>query len=268
MKAENGAGNTGERKIQPPNFKTHRFTGIPYLPRDAIKIDAELSDWKDVPKLELDPVLKGRYEGDVQPAHQTAYVACASKGMSVAVDIIDTTCELENHNPISVFWLNDCLEIFFDTLNTKYSLRGEVHTQQFFAFPFGHENDQTAGGYEAVIEFKNGRQKWYSRAFSQQIMPRAGKKTEKGWTLEILIPKKLLRRGTFAPGESSTLTSRSIQEATSIITGLPRGECASVSIPIPGVTYSSSAQMPKLSCSIKIRKNSLGPYRDSPCGYE
>lgn len=188
------------REVPKPEFQTSRFTGIPFLPDDAIQVDGDLSDWKTLPSLQLDVVRKGANAGVTQPKHQKGWVAYCAKGLWVAVDVIDTSGKLENHVGVPAFWLNDCVELFLDTLNTKYSRRGEQHTHQFFGFPFGHKDDPETGGYEAYIDRTGEFERSKRIPYPQSVMPRAGKKTEKGWTFEMLVPKKLLRIGEIKPG--------------------------------------------------------------------
>ena len=189
-----------ERKIAAPEFKTSRFTGIPFLPEDAITIDGDLTDWKDLPPMILDPIKKGPRAPSVKPDKQKGWVAYCSKGILVAAEVTDTTGKIENHVPIPAFWWNDCVEIFLDMLNSKFSKRGEQHTHQFFAFPFGHKDHPEVAGYEAFIDPSGDSDHAKRIAFSQDVMPRAGKKTEQGWNVEYLIPKKLLRLGEIKPG--------------------------------------------------------------------
>lgn len=191
-----------ERKVQTPAFRTNRFTGVPFLTADAIRIDGDLSDWKDLPRLEMDPVVKAAAPGKIvsKPAHQTAWFAYSPQGLLLAFDVEDTTAEIENQLPVGQFWLNDCVEIFIDTLNTKYAKRGEANTHQFFAFPLGHKNDDKTGGYESLMALEDGKLTWKHVPYPLDRMPRVGRKTEKGWTLEMLIPKELLRKGEVKPG--------------------------------------------------------------------
>ena len=189
------------RTVAQPNFKTHRFSGVPFLTDNAITIDGDLSDWKDVAPLELDPVLKGARQPKVKPVHQTGYVAYCPKGLLVAVAAIDTSGKIENHRPFSDFWHNDCVEIFIDTVNSKCSARGETHTHQFFGYPFGHVSaDEEGGGYESVAVFEGKHLDWKRKRYSQEELPSAGKHTDNGWTFEMLIPKVLLRKGEILPG--------------------------------------------------------------------
>ncbi|MBN1809216.1 MAG: hypothetical protein JW909_09120 [Planctomycetes bacterium] len=187
-----------ERKVQAPEFNFNKFTGIPYL-NSPITIDGDLSDWKKlgIPMLQMDIAAKGPY--GKKYAWQGFWLAYDSRGLYIAVDAKDTTGELENEKPLSLFWENDCIEIFIDAMNTKYGRRGEVHTHQFFVFPFGHKDDPSTGGYEALFDKSAGFTGKYPK-YSQDLIPRAAAKTEQGWTIEFLISKDVIRRGELRPG--------------------------------------------------------------------
>lgn len=190
-----------KRSLPTPTFKTNRFTGVPFLAENRIKIDGDLSDWKDLPSIELDPILKGPRKGLVQPDHQKAWIAYTSRGILAALDVVDTTKELDNQRPTQVFWLDDCVEIYFDTLNTKDPRRGEQNTHQFFTFPFDHKNvEADVGGFEVYIPRDTSEEGWKHIPFTQDQFPKAAKKTDKGWAIEFMVPKKLLRQGEIRPG--------------------------------------------------------------------
>ena len=189
-----------KRSVAAPAFPTNAFAGIPFVANDAIKIDGDLSDWKGIPELKLYPVQRG--EGpkpDSLPEIQSARIAYCPRGLLVAVEAIDTSGKLENQNGMNAFWQNDCLEIYIDTINSKYSSRGEVNTHQFFAFPLGHRDHPEIGGYESYM-VKGERTT--IRPHLQNVLPRAGRASPggKSWTMELLIPKSLLRQGEIQPG--------------------------------------------------------------------
>jgi hypothetical protein len=191
-----------ERKDEPAKPREIRFAPVPFLADDAIKIDGDLADWKGVAPLSLDLAQVGskrkRTEAD---AMQTAYLAYSPRGLLVAVDVVDTSGKLDDRAPLAQFWLNDCLEVYIDTLNTKYSRRGEMNTHQFFAFPFEHRESPGIGGFESKCTTQGQRVVWEEPVpHRQDLLPRVGKKTEKGWTIEMLIPRTLLRRGEMQPG--------------------------------------------------------------------
>lgn len=188
------------RTVQEPSFQSNRFNGIPFVTSDKIKIDGDLGDWADLREFLLDPVQKGLRAAKTKPANQRAWVAYDSRGLLIAYDVIDCTGEIETKFPLSAFWMNDCIEIFIDTLNTKYSQRGEMSTHQFCSFPFGHPAlpDATCFEHQAVTE--DGKVDWKRHDYGADVCPRAAKKTEQGWTVEMLIPKSLLRKGAIKPG--------------------------------------------------------------------
>ena len=190
------------RKVAEPSFDTNKFAGIPLLAHDAISFDGDLADWKDVPPLTLDGLrIDRKIKTKTRPASQVAYLAYCSKGLLVATDVIDASGKIENTAPLGSFWLNDCVEIYIDTLNTKDPRRGEHNTHQFFGFPLTHKDcPPEIGGYEASALRQEGKVNWDRAAHPQAIMPRAGRKTEKGWTFEMLIPKQVLRKGDVEPG--------------------------------------------------------------------
>lgn len=191
-----------EKKDDKPAFKTIRFAAVPFLADDAVTIDGDLADWKGVKPLSIDQAQVGgkRKQLPAEPA-QTAYLAYCPRGLLVAVDVTDTSGRLETQFPISQFWLNDCVEVYIDTLNTKYNRRGETNTHQFFAFPFEHKEAPGIGGYESKCTMKDQRAAWEGPVpHAKERMPTAWKKTDKGWTLEMLIPRAALRRGEVQPG--------------------------------------------------------------------
>ena len=191
-----------EAKVKEPSFATNKFAGIPLLAHDAITFDGDLSDWRDVPPLTIDGLRLDRtINAQMRPASQIGYLAYCSKGLLVAADIVDASGKIENTSSLSSFWLCDCVEIYIDTLNTKDPRRGERNTHQFFAFPLGHKDcPPEVGGYEASALKQEGGVNWDRAAHPQSVMPRAGRRTEKGWTFEMLIPKQVLRKGDIEPG--------------------------------------------------------------------
>lgn len=183
---------------------------VPLLDDDAIKIDGDLGEWKNVRPLFLNAVQRGAATKKVVtlPKTQRAYLAYCSKGLLVAVDVVDTSGELENvRKPAEgtwLFWDNDAVEVYIDTLNARPRERGQPNAHQFFAFPLGVPGDEGIGGYESRIIAKGGRTSWNIvslPAIGKNAMLRAGKKTPTGWTLEMLIPKSALRHGDLKPGQ-------------------------------------------------------------------
>ncbi|MBI1831689.1 MAG: hypothetical protein HYR84_09590 [Planctomycetes bacterium] len=195
-----------------PPVQRRGYANLPLLRDDAIKIDGGLSDWKNIPAVTLTAVERGRPTKPVVVAPELrkakAYLAYCSKGILVAVDVVDTSGAIENvakpASGIWPFWDNDAVEIFVDTLNTRAHQRGEPNAHQFFAFPFGTPGDMGVAGYESRILKKNGRDDWRIVPLpiaGKNVMQRAAKTTPAGWTMEILIPKSELRHGDLKPGQ-------------------------------------------------------------------
>lgn len=195
-----------------PIEKKQRFMTLAYLHDDAIKIDGDLADWKDVPPISLQGVELGRVTKKIvaSPKTQKAYVAYSKRGIVIGLDVVDTSGELENAAPAVKntswgFWDNDGIEVFIDTLNQRPGERGDPNLHQFFAFPFGIGNDDAIGGYESRMLKPAGRLVWSivpQPGVGKTGMLRAGKKTPTGWTMELLIPKSSLRQGDLKPGQS------------------------------------------------------------------
>ncbi|MSU78825.1 MAG: hypothetical protein EXS16_12120 [Gemmataceae bacterium] len=182
---------------------------LPLLGDDAIKIDGDLSDWRDIPPVFLNAVERGRSPKKVvlAPPTQKAFVGYSSRGILVGVDVVDTSGDLENVGKPARgmwnFWDNDGVEVYIDTLNSRSPRRGPASIHQFFAMPFGTGDDAGVGGYESKILGNPQRPDWKIEALSatgRNAMPRVGKKTPTGWTLEFLIPRSALRENDAKPG--------------------------------------------------------------------
>ncbi len=189
-------------KGAPPKPRAGTFTA-PLLPADAIRIDGNLADWKDIPHLTLTVNQRGKPTKKVAtaPKTQKAFVAYCPKGLLVAAEVVDTSGELENvpkpDKGAWGFWDNDALEVFIDTINSRDPDRGALHHHQFFAFPFGTKSDDGARGYESKII----RTAWTIAPLKgAAVMERAGRKTDTGWTIEMLIPYAALRQNEVKPG--------------------------------------------------------------------
>lgn len=193
-----------------PVVNPQRRLALRLLDNDAIKIDGDLDDWKDIPPVVLTAVERGKSPKKVLavPRGQKAYFAYCPKGILIAVDVFDSSGELENQprpeKGMWPFWDNDAVEVYIDTLNLRPRERGDSSVHQFFAFPFGTPNDEGIGGYESkIIKNKAGRTEWTIVPHAntgEGAMLRAGKHTPAGWTLELLIPKAALRHADFKPG--------------------------------------------------------------------
>ncbi|MCE9533329.1 MAG: hypothetical protein K8T89_19715, partial [Planctomycetes bacterium] len=183
----------------PVNEKSRRFAAIPLREPDAITIDGKLDDWKGVPVIELESFQKTKTKIPNHAERERAWAAYTREGLLIAVDVIDTSGKLEKNIPLGNFALNDAVEVLIDSLNTKLPKRGEPHVQHFFAFPFGHTTDEKSGGHESIIPEKGPSK---TVAHPPQLFKRAAQKTERGWSMEMLIPNELLHGGGITPGRT------------------------------------------------------------------
>lgn len=196
------------KKVEPKRADLpRRWASLPYLSAEAIKIDGDLSDWKDLPSMPLAAIERGRpVRKPVQvPATQKAYLAYCSKGMLIAVDVVDTSGELENNGKPAKgmwpFWDNDGVEVFLDSMNLRPRQRGDEYIHQFFASPFGSPDDGGVHGFESrILKNKAGRIDWSIVSVGDGAIQRAGRRTASGWTLELLITNAALRQGMIKPG--------------------------------------------------------------------
>lgn len=194
------------KKVLPVEFPK-RWASLRYLDSDAIKLDGDLSDWKDIPTVQMAAIERGKAPRKpvAAPATQKAHLAYCAKGLLIAVDVVDTSGELESEGQpgqgMWPFWNNDTIEIFIDTLNARPKQRGDASAHQFFAFPLGTPNDGGMHGFESrILKNKAGRTDWTIAAVGNGAIQRAGKKTANGWTMEVLITNAAFRQGEIRPG--------------------------------------------------------------------
>jgi hypothetical protein len=172
---------------------------IPFAKEGAIRIDGDLSDWKDFKPVLLHAVQRGgraKVRPVLMPETQIAYLALSPKGLVVAVEAIDTSGLPETTRRTMKGWdfsANDALEVFVDTLAARPRKRQGDHLHQFLALPFGAVGETTIGGYE-VRQTKDGEDELSAMPLvAQQPIVRVAKKTIVGWNLEMLIPRTAFR---------------------------------------------------------------------------
>ncbi len=188
-----------EKPPYQPNFKTIRFTFIPYLNK-PIKLDGDLSEWKDIPEL---PMEKDWIDGSARnpyPAiHQSVKAAWNNKGFYFAFDVTDPDKAIDKAHPDN-FWESDCAEIWFDSQNLKEKQRGSAGVQQFWVWPFGGAGAPGQAGGEAVVHLVNKNEQSYYQAFGSGEIQRSAKQTSKGWSMEAFIPAERIQKLNLQPG--------------------------------------------------------------------
>lgn len=181
-----------------PKFKlvNNCFAAIPYL-REPIKLDGDISQWKDIPAVALTPC----WEGAQNPALKIVdkhfvKIAWDNTGLYFCYDVKAPENQIHKVKSSS-FWDGDGVEIFVDTRNTKDKLRGSAWAQQFWVWPFGMAGDDSKVGGEAKMD-KKGEQE-YVPCTNAEIQ-RGAKKTAEGWTLQVHIPFERLKDPNLQPG--------------------------------------------------------------------
>ncbi len=215
--------------VEPPfGNNTPRFEAIPFLTRFP-RLDGDLSGWGRLRPL----VLRSR-DGKGEPA--LVYAAWNYQGFFIGIKVIEKEEQFYwpsqwqrgfNHNTGDVQFTpaagwewavkGDHVRLMFDTLDARNSNRGEPHTQEFVIFPLGTESDPGVPGVERVIasqrdakvkEYRNV--KATCRVFPQQPPPQSGPdgsgpyrvtwRTKDGYTMEVFLPRSLMKQPVFCPG--------------------------------------------------------------------
>ncbi|MBX9678070.1 MAG: hypothetical protein K2X38_04840 [Gemmataceae bacterium] len=183
----------------PPQAKGAKPHVIPFAKEGTIRIDGDLTDWKDTPPLLLHAVQRAgrtKIRPVLMPETQIAHVAWTGKGLLIGVDAIDTSGLPEASRRPREAWgisKNDAVEVFVDTLNARPRKRQGDHLHHFVALPFGATGETNIGGYEAK-PIKDGDDDLVATPVTApQPIVRVGKKTIVGWSMEMLIPRSAFR---------------------------------------------------------------------------
>jgi len=204
-----------QEKVKPKFKNSPRFEAIPFLTRIP-RLDGDLSDWGKVRPLVLRPrkghkpilVYAGwNYQGfffgyQVRQAGERFYFPSPSR-----------------HKKYAVTWVyaGAHLQLLFDTLDARSKSRGEAHTQEFVILPRGSNSDPDLPGQERIIKSKRDattkeyrRVKDIPKRFPPQPAPEEGpdgsgpyrvtRFTDKGYTVELFLPRSLFSKPIFCPG--------------------------------------------------------------------
>ena len=177
-----------------PRFATISFAAARFA-QTPPTIDGDLAEWKDVPTIELRPN-RGAAEGLIAVEAQTARVQWDASGLWLACEVVDADRAITATVPYD-FWNGDGVEIWFDTLNAKPEGRN-LDTQQFWVWAADQKDAPGVVGGEAVKAKADGN--WKATSYAATDILRASRPTERGWTLELRLPARLIQGFEPRPG--------------------------------------------------------------------
>ncbi len=175
-----------------PSFFSHAWGGAPRAEQPVI-IDGNLDEWKNA----LQYKLKGKRQGD-RPLPQELQscnfllVQWDNRGFYWAYEIndsYDNPC-----NPMS-FWDTDALELFFDPLNYKDSVRTADRSFQFWVWPRLKRN----WGYSGESVFMSPEH--FNPRLLQDGIQVASRRTGQRYTCEVRVSPRLMKYYTMMPGK-------------------------------------------------------------------
>jgi len=187
------------KKAEPfkPEFKTINFTTIPFV-GDAIKLDGELDEWKDIPAQRMVPHLEGPKRAEMTiAASQPLKLAWNNKGLYFACEFKDVDNDIRRVQPAN-FWEGDGLEVFIDAFNLKEKGRRSSAIQQFWFWVDGQGGQPANVGGEAVMGQDGKRNEFLP--YRSDKLQKAAKVKGDTWFMECHLPFALMRELDAQPG--------------------------------------------------------------------
>lgn len=175
-----------------PSFFSHAWGGAPHTEQPVV-IDGNLGEWKHAMKYKL----SGKRQGGLSlpPELQSCNFLLAqwdNRGFYFAYEINDS-----HDNPCNpkTFWDTDALELFFDPLNYKDSLRTQGRSFQFWVWPRILRN----WGYSGESVFMSPEH--YNPRMLQDGIQVASKRNGNRYTCEVQVSPRLMKFNTLLPGK-------------------------------------------------------------------
>lgn len=180
-------------KLLKPPFFTHAWGGSPRAEKPVI-IDGNLDEWKDVYRYKL----TGNRQGNLplpQELQSCNYLLTQwdNEGLYFAYEINDM---YDNAITPEAFWDTDALELFFDPVNYKDSIRINGRSFQFWVWPRSKRNR----GYAGESVFHNPRQ-FEPRLLQEDLIQMASKRIGNRYTVEVRVNPLLIQKGALLPGK-------------------------------------------------------------------
>ena len=230
-------GRRTQPEVEPP-FKTPRFEAIPFL-ANFPRLDGDLGDWGRIRPLTLQvpwrerdtkkPILvyaAWNYQGFFFGYRVKQAPARFAYPWEFWIDrttgrFLQDPYRSTSGGRWTVNWprSGDHFRLFFDTLDARKGCLGQPHTQEFFIFPQGTETCPDMPGIERIFRRPrdadpkrnpHGYPRSVWKVFGAQAPPEQGpdgtgpyrvtKVQPDGYTVEVFLPRSLLKVPVFAPG--------------------------------------------------------------------
>jgi hypothetical protein len=183
---------TNDTGLCQSSFFSHAWGAAPHTEQPVV-IDGNLDEWKSAARFKL----KGKRQGalPLPPELQSCNFLLAqwdNQGFYFAYEINDS-----HDNPCnpSSFWDTDALELFFDPLNYKDSIRTIDRSFQFWVWPRIQRN----WGYSGESVFISPEH--YNPRLLQDGIQVASRRTGNRYTCEVRVSPRLMKYTTLMPGK-------------------------------------------------------------------
>jgi hypothetical protein len=176
-----------------PSFFCHAWGGAPHT-EQPVYIDGNLEEWKSSLRFRLD----GKRQGELplpSELQSSNYLLAQwdNRGFYFAYEITDLR---DNPCAPQSFWDTDALELFFDPLNYKDSVRTTNRSYQFWVWPRLQRN----WGYSGESVFISPRQ-YEPRLLRGDGIQVASKRNGNRYTCEVRVSPHLMKHNVLLPGK-------------------------------------------------------------------
>jgi hypothetical protein len=165
--------------------------------RQTIKIDGNIEDWKNIPKIKLNNRWKRKDVKTVTDLDFSGWfkVAWNQKGIYICVKITDDKFVHKEFEKTGSRWNNDSLQIYFDTAcdaRSKQQLGYDRNDYDYAVFPDSNARSSIVYRYLSPDpQITLGTQTPPDKTIAEDI-PSAFKRTKDGYVYEVFFPAKYL----------------------------------------------------------------------------
>lgn len=184
---------TRDTGLYKPSFFCHAWGGAPHT-EQPVYIDGNLGEWGNALRFKL----KGKRQGELplpSELHSCNYLLAQwdNRGFYFAYEINDSR---DNPCTPQSFWDSDALELFFDPLNYKDSVRTANRSYQFWVWPRLERN----WGYSGESVFISPEQ-YEPRLLRGDGIQVASRRNGNRYTCEVRVSPHLLKHNVLLPGK-------------------------------------------------------------------